>query len=445
MTVLALEVVAGQAVGFLPAPVPEAPLFCLPAPGVTRGDLDLLVARLAARGLQAAVHTHHAQAAVVIEPPAEVAVVEACLREAVAHCQPSEVSALLARVQGFVPSKPRRPILDHVLVRAGAGRLVVTAGDHEATVSATCAALTQGSLATAVPARYLAEWLAVPNGWTRLTLRHQLAPQEQLLLAGQRGRCVSELALNAWPAEEYPAPADDEPGECLSLAARALKEAVKACAKTVAKGGARQGLELIWLARSAGVLTLTSADSHSLTEVSLAVDGAGPALSLGLPAAALRRVVGLAGAGGIEAKLSPQGLVLALGEGSVATVRADTSAEQPTFARLLERIDPGVGVTVDRAELLAGIKQVLAGSGRAARLTLTLDSALSVAVGACRRSIAVDRRCGQPTLSCEFEGSRLREALAGLPTGELWVSPWDGRGLVLRVGATTRLVCEQRS
>lgn len=173
----------------------------------------------------------------------------------------SALSPALAHVAGVVPRKAGIPILNNVLLVAKDGRLTITGGDMETTMSATVDADIKDEGEITVPARKLADIVKAADDELSFSLGDKMTVKT--------GR--SRFTLATLPASDYPdRPAQD--GKQINLPGADLRTLLDATAFAMATRDVRYYLNGLRIEVSDGMIHVVGTDGHRLATASTATD-----------------------------------------------------------------------------------------------------------------------------------------------------------------------------
>jgi DNA polymerase III subunit beta len=265
-------------------------------------------------------------------------------------CAQEVLAEALATVGRAVPSKSTLPILSNVLLEADPdGWLRLAATDLEMAIARRLAATVSSGGRITVPARLLADYVALLDRGKQVSLTLG-ASGGKLHLACDR----FEAHIAALPADDFPPLAQATGGTSLEVDGAALKTALNQVVFAAAPDESRPVLAGVLVRLEAGTLTLAAADGYRLAVRTLELPGTTAAARWIAPARTLVELARcLPSAPGLPVTLSStasdQQLHIALGATEITTRLVE--GQFPDYERIIPRAG-ATSVIVGTADLL---------------------------------------------------------------------------------------------
>jgi len=266
------------------------------------------------------------------------------------HCAQEALAEALATVGRVVPGKTTLPVLTNVLLEADPGdglRLVAT--NLDLTVSRRVRATVSTAGRTTVPARLLADYVALLDRGKQLSL-NLTSSGHKLHLACDR----YEANISTLPADDFPAPASVDGTIRIEIDGAVLKTAIDQVVFAAAPDDTRPVLAGVLVRLETGVLTLAAADGFRLAVRTLMLPDTTTRAAWIIPARTLIEVAhSLPSAPGLPVTLSGTAgdyhLHLALGDVEVSSRLID--GQFPDYERIIPS-DSATSVILGTADLL---------------------------------------------------------------------------------------------
>lgn len=201
-----------------------------------------------------------------------------------------ELRDALQLIRPAVATRTTLPILSHVLLQAGKGRVSLYATDLDLGIERTFSAQVEVEGRVCVPAKRFAEWVARVEGKVVVE-----SDEEGRVVLSQAGQGRRRVRLVGMDPKEFPAVPRAKGGEEMTLDGAVLRGMVERVAFAAAPPSeARVVLTGVLLKREGGKLRLVATNAHRLAMCEVEVDGGGawevvvPARSLQEAARAVR-------------------------------------------------------------------------------------------------------------------------------------------------------------
>jgi len=179
-------------------------------------------------------------------------------------CRKSDLLDVIQTVQNIVSPRATLPILSHVLINAGEGKLKISATDFEVGVHCMVNADIEEKGATTIPGRMFADIV-------------RLAPDENIEIACEGARVniksgKSKFRVGGLPADEFPKIPDIGEEKGFSLSQKDTKEIVRKTLFATSKEESRYALNGVLFKIKGGELTAVATDGRRMALIKKDVD-----------------------------------------------------------------------------------------------------------------------------------------------------------------------------
>ncbi len=306
----------------------------------------------------------------------------------------SEFLNELAPMQGIVERRTTIPVLSHILLRAGDGRLDLAATDLDVSLTTWCEAEVEGTGGIAVQARKFLEIVrSLPSDEVRL----EVADENRLRIAAGSSR----FTINGLSPDDFPTLPTVDESEVVALPFGRFKAMVGKVIFAVSTEESRFQLNGALVKLKDGGLELVATDGHRLALVENGLEGAAAADGVLVPRKALLELQRFEGGDGdlgfargehhLSFRLGRRELICRILEGTF-----------PDYERVIAKDNDRVGV-FDRRLLSEAVQRVALLTGdraRAVRLEFS-DDRMKVS--------AANPDLGEASeeVDCEFSGDGL--------------------------------------
>jgi DNA polymerase-3 subunit beta len=205
------------------------------------------------------------------------------------ECVQENLAEGLAVVGRVVPTKSTLPVLSNVLLTAQNGELQLAATNLEMAVAHRVSATVSAEGQITLPARLLADYVALLDHGGRVDLELNGKTHKVHLACGRYEANVAGIDAEDFP----PIPAVDESGSRFTMEAAALKDAISQVVFAAAPDDSRPVLAGVLMRLSGGQLTLAAADGFRLAVRHVELSQSGSDLQMIVPARALNEVARL--------------------------------------------------------------------------------------------------------------------------------------------------------
>lgn len=265
--------------------------------------------------------------------------------------QREDLTSLIGRVQGVVPSKAVIPILSNVLVEADGNQVILTATDLTVSIQACTNARVEETGAITLPARRF------------FSLVRELTTPEVEISVGDDGVAVilagsSHFRLHGMNKDEFPSFPDLTKESSFAIDNGILKEMLSKTAFAAAKDDSRQVLNGIYFALADSKALIVATDGKKLAKIekTLEIDSQEMASSI-IPLKAVDEMQKLID----EDETS----TISLGEDKIGVETSHTklvskliAGEFPDYERVIPDEENITRITIHREELSTLLKQV---------------------------------------------------------------------------------------
>jgi DNA polymerase III subunit beta len=196
-------------------------------------------------------------------------------------CSREELTQKLGVVSRGVSTRTAVQILGGILLRAGAGRLLLAATDMELSLRASLDAQVEGEGAVVVPGRLLVE-LARLLPDSEVTIEQRAEEGVIHISSGS-----FESRLNTFTAEDFPRLPDADAVERHAVDREALLETIARVGRSASRDESRPVLTGVLVRFEPGKLVMAATDSYRLSVKETVLEGAVPELEAIVPARAL--------------------------------------------------------------------------------------------------------------------------------------------------------------
>ena len=256
----------------------------------------------------------------------------------------------VALVAPVVERRSTVPILSHVLLTAGVGRLTLFCTDMDAQIETSLDAAVEVPGALAAPAAGLAAYLAGAIGAISCD-----AADGKLALSCASG----SVSLTILPAADMPRMQDKPHKTAFSLPAAELRAALASVSYAISGEEVRYYLNGIYMHRHESALRLVAMDGHRMA----IKDMPAPARSDGMPGIIVRKKACAILAQLLHDKACPADLAIELGAQQLCVALGDTVLTSrpidgtfPDYQRIIPSVEATLVFGADRKTLLDAIK-----------------------------------------------------------------------------------------
>lgn len=299
----------------------------------------------------------------------------------------------LVPMQGIVERRTTIPVLSHLLLRAGDGRLEIAATDLEVSLVSSCDGEVAREGAIAIQARKLLEIVRASDGDDV-----DLAIDQDGTLSIRCGK--SRFKIRGLPAEDFPTLPTIDGGEALDLPFGSFKSMTAKIFFAISGEESRFQLSGALLRQKEGVLVLVATDGHRLALVETEVEGLSEADGVLVPRKALQEILRFEDDGDLSFRRGEHHLAFEVGKRRL-TCRI-LEGTFPDYERVIAQ-DNDKHVLLERQHLMGVIQRVSLLTGdrsRAIRVALApgelVLSAANPDLGEAREDIP-----------CSYEGAEL--------------------------------------
>ena len=306
----------------------------------------------------------------------------------------SEFLNELAPMQGIVERRTTIPVLSHLLLRSGDGRLDIAATDLDVSLTSWCEAEVEGTGGIAVQARKFLE-----------IIRAVVGDEVLLELPGEENRLritagSSRFTINGLSPEDFPTLPDVESETSVELPFAQFKRMVGKVIFAVSTEESRFQLNGALVKLKDGGLEMVATDGHRLALVENDLEGASAADGVLVPRKALLELQRFEGDGTLDYRRSEHHLSFRLGRRELICRILEGSF--PDYERVIAKDNDKIG-TFDRRQLSEAVQRVALLTGdRARAVRLEFDgTAMTVSAANPDLGEAIEE------VACEFDGEGL--------------------------------------
>ncbi|MFE4107283.1 DNA polymerase III subunit beta [Almyronema epifaneia] len=274
-------------------------------------------------------------------------------------CSQSELNTHLSLVSRAVPSRPSKPVLGNVLLKADetAQQVMLTGFDESLGIQTCFAAQVEQAGRLTLPAKLLGDIVS------RLSAEDLVleAPEAETVLTLT---CSSgHYEVRGLSAEEYPNLPEVEAGQSAELSPEILLEGLRGALFAASADETKQVLTGVHLLSEAATLEFAATDGHRLAVVQTpdqpAAAAAETAIEVTVPGKALReleRIVQLhQGSEAIALKFDPTQVIFELGQQRITTRLLE--GQYPNYRQLIPR-QFSRQMTIDRKLFVAALERI---------------------------------------------------------------------------------------
>jgi DNA polymerase-3 subunit beta len=273
-------------------------------------------------------------------------------------CSQNELNQQLSSVSRAVPSRPSRPVLGNIWVKADAAQQTVTlVGFDEVLGIESCfAAQVEESGVLTLPAKLWGDIVSrLPNEDVLMELNKE---SETVTITSSSGH----YEVRGLSAEDYPALPTVEEGDAIALSAESLLHGLKGSLFATSGDETKQVLTGVHLLSDAEILEFAATDGHRLAVVQT-IDETGSAapldMNVTLPAKALRElermIQGYTSSDPVQVRLDETQVLFDLGQQKLTTRLLE--GQYPNYRQLLPK-QFARQITLDRPGLMKSLERI---------------------------------------------------------------------------------------